>query len=232
MNICNKYVIEIRQGIGGDESIFFLQDLKKMYLKFFQKKNINYKILLNLEKEIIIEIEQNIFDKFIFNESGIHRVQRVPKNENQGKIHTSTCSIFVTKILNNKDIVINNKDLKIETCKSSGSGGQHVNTTNSSVKITHLPTKIFVECSDERSQFLNKTKAIKILFYRINKNINEKNSLQLNLNRKNIISKSERSKKIRTYNFPNNKIINHLNNKNYFQLDKIINGELDILFKN
>ncbi|AFP83901.1 peptide chain release factor-like protein [Candidatus Carsonella ruddii] len=228
----NKYILEIRQGIGGDEAIFFLQDLKKMYLKFFQKKKINYKLLLNLEKEIIIEIEKNFYDNFIFNESGIHRVQRVPKNENQGRIHTSTCSIFIIKNTNNKNFIINNNDLKIETCKSSGSGGQHVNTTNSAVKITHLPTKIFVECSDERSQFLNKSKAIKILIFRINNYIKDKNNLELNLNRKNTIFKSERSKKIRTYNFPNNKIINHINNKNYFQLNKIIDGDLDIIFKN
>ncbi|MGP4128113.1 MAG: peptide chain release factor-like protein [Candidatus Carsonella ruddii] len=226
------YILEIRQGIGGDESAYFLEDLKKMYIKFFQKKKLNYKILLNLEKEIIIELENNIFINFLLNESGIHRVQRIPKNENQGKMQTSTCSIFLTKNTKNENIILNNKDLKIETCKSSGSGGQHVNTTNSSVKITHLPTKIFVECSDERSQLLNKTKAIKILNFRINKFLNEKINLKNNLNRKNIISKSERSKKIRTYNFQNNKIINHLTNTNCFQLNKVLNGDLEILFKN
>ncbi|WMC20507.1 MAG: peptide chain release factor-like protein [Candidatus Carsonella ruddii] len=226
------YILEIRQGIGGNESIYFLEDLKKMYIKFFQKKKISYKILLNLEKEIIIELKNNIFDDYLFNESGIHRVQRIPKNENQGKMQTSTCSIFLKKNIKNENFILNNKDLKIETCKSSGAGGQHVNTTNSAIKITHLPTKICVECSDERSQLLNKTKAIKILNFRINKVLNEKINLNINLNRKNIISKSERSKKIRTYNFQNNKIINHLNNTNCFQLNKVLNGELDILFKN
>ncbi|BFI90866.1 peptide chain release factor-like protein [Candidatus Carsonella ruddii] len=227
----DNFTLEIRQGIGGDESLFFLQDLKKMYIKFFQKNNINYKILLNLEKEVIIEMENSVFNINLINESGIHRVQRIPKNENQGKMQTSTCSVFITKNLKNTNIVLNNKDLKIETCKSSGSGGQHVNTTNSSVKITHLPTKIFVECSDERSQLLNKTKAIKILNFRINKFLSEENSLKTNLNRKNVIFKSERSKKIRTYNFQNNKIINHLTNSNCFQLNKVLNGELEILFK-
>ncbi|XZR53048.1 MAG: peptide chain release factor-like protein [Candidatus Carsonella ruddii] len=226
------YILEIRQGIGGAESIYFLEDLKKMYIKFFQKKKINYQILFNLEKEIIIELENNNFINFLLNESGIHRVQRIPKNENQSKMQTSTCSIFLTKIIKNKNFILNNKDLKIETCKSSGSGGQHVNTTNSSVKITHLPTKISVECSDERSQLLNKLKAIKILNFRINKFLNEKKNLQTNFDRKSIISKSERSKKIRTYNFQNNKIVNHLTNVNCFQLNKVLNGDLDILFNN
>lgn len=229
----NKIILEIRQGIGGNESIYFLEDLKKMYSKFFNKKNILYKILLNNQKEVIFEIENNEFKNFILNESGIHRVQRIPKNENQSRMQTSTCSIFT--VLNENDIEkinVFNKDLKIETCKSSGSGGQHVNTTNSSVKITHLPTNLTVECSDERSQLLNKNKAIKILNLRIKKNILEKVNNKINFLRKNTILKSERSRKIRTYNFQNNKIINHIENKSYFQLDKILNGNLDLIFKN
>ncbi|MBY0585327.1 PCRF domain-containing protein [Candidatus Carsonella ruddii] len=228
----NSLILEIRQGIGGNESIYFLKDLYKMYIKFFQKKNINYNIILNNNKEIIIEIDNNFYKKYFLNESGIHRVQRIPKNESQGKVHTSTCSVFVSNLNNIKSIILENKDLKIETCKSSGAGGQHVNTTNSSIKVTHLPTNIFVECSDERSQFLNKNKAIMILNIKLNKLKNEKLNNELNFIRKNIIFKSERSKKIRTYNFQNNKIIDHINNNSYFQLNKILNGDLDIIFKN
>ncbi|WP_433927762.1 peptide chain release factor-like protein [Candidatus Carsonella ruddii] len=226
----NDLILEIRQGIGGEESFLFLKDLNKMYVKFFQKKKINYNVFFD-NKEVIIKIENNFYNNFFLNESGIHRVQRIPKNENQGRIHTSTCTVFVSNNNNFKNIILENKDLKIETCKSSGSGGQHVNTTNSSIKITHIPSNISVECSDERSQFLNKNKALMILNIKLNKIKNEKFNNELNFIRKNIISKSERSKKIRTYNFPNNKIINHINNNSYFQLNKILNGELDIIFK-
>ncbi|MGK2916022.1 MAG: peptide chain release factor-like protein [Candidatus Carsonella ruddii] len=222
-------ILEIRQGIGGNESLFFLKDLDKMYSKFFQKKKIEYNTIIKNNKEIIYKIKFNNYCKNLLNESGIHRVQRVPKNENKGKIHTSTCTIFVANennILNNLD----NKELKIETCKSSGSGGQHVNTTNSSVKVIHLPTNIFIECSDERSQILNKNKAILILKLKLNKLKKDFLNNQLNNIRKNIISNSERSKKIRTYNYQNNKIINHINNISYFQLNKILNGDLDIIF--
>ncbi|AGS06540.1 peptide chain release factor-like protein [Candidatus Carsonella ruddii] len=228
----NELILEIRQGIGGAESSLFLKDLKKMYLKFFQKKNIEYEILINNNKEFIAKIYNNEYNNFLINESGIHRVQRVPKNENQGRVHTSTCSIFVNKYENDNLLIIKDKDLKIETCKSSGAGGQHVNTTNSAVKITHLPTKISVECSDERSQILNKNKALLILKLKINNETNKKNKLETNLLRKNIISKSERSKKTKTYNFSNNKIIDHNKNMSYHQLDKILDGNLDFIFKN
>ncbi|XOD39033.1 MAG: peptide chain release factor-like protein [Candidatus Carsonella ruddii] len=228
----NNLILEIRQGIGGEESILFLKDLNKMYIKFFQKKKIKFDIFINNNKETIIKVEKNDYFNFFLNESGIHRVQRIPKNENQGRIHTSTCSVFVSNEADIQNIILDNKDLKIETCKSSGSGGQHVNTTNSSIKITHLPTNIYVECSDERSQFLNKNKALLILNIKLNKLKNEQFNKELNFIRKNVISKSERSKKIRTYNFPNNKIIDHIKNNCYFQLNKILNGDLDIMFKN
>ncbi|MFI4883736.1 MAG: peptide chain release factor-like protein [Candidatus Carsonella ruddii] len=224
-------ILEIRQGIGGNESIFFLKDLDKMYFKFFQKKKIDFITIIKNNKEIIYKIKSNNYCKNLLNESGVHRVQRIPKNENKGKIHTSTCTIFVSNennILNNLD----DKELKIETCKSSGSGGQHVNTTNSAVKVIHIPTNIYIECSDERSQILNKNKAILIIKLKLNKLKKDFLNKQLNNIRKNIISSSERSKKIRTYNYQNNKIINHINNVSYFQLNKILNGDLDILFKN
>ncbi|MFI4883901.1 MAG: peptide chain release factor-like protein [Candidatus Carsonella ruddii] len=222
-------ILEIRQGIGGHESVFFLKDLDKMYFKFFQKKKIEFNTIIKNNKEIIYKIKFNNYYKNLLNESGIHRVQRIPKNESKGKIHTSTCTIFVSNennILSNLNI----KELKIETCKSSGSGGQHVNTTNSSVKIIHIPTNICIECSEERSQILNKNKAILILKLKLNKIKKDFLNNQLNNIRKNIISNSERSKKIRTYNYQNNKIINHINNISYFQLNKILNGNLDILF--
>ncbi|BCG49267.1 peptide chain release factor-like protein [Candidatus Carsonella ruddii] len=228
----NELILEIRQGIGGAEAVSFLNELKKMYLKFFQKKNIEYEILINNNKEFVAKICNNKYKDFLINESGIHRVQRVPKSENQGRLHTSTCSIFVDKYKKNNLLIIKDKDLKIETCKSSGAGGQHINTTNSAVKITHLPTNISVECSDERSQILNKNKALLILKLKINNATNKQNKFETNLLRKNIISKSERSKKTKTYNFPNNKIIDHNKNVSYYQLDKILDGNLDFIFKN
>ncbi|MFI4847183.1 MAG: peptide chain release factor-like protein [Candidatus Carsonella ruddii] len=222
-------ILEIRQGIGGDEAFFFLKDLDKMYSKFFQKKKIEFNTIIKNNKEIIYRIKFNNYYKNLLNESGVHRVQRIPKNENKGKIHTSTCTIFVS---NENNILYNldNKDLKIETCKSSGSGGQHVNTTNTAVKVIHIPTNIYIECSDERSQILNKNKAILILKLKLKKIKKDFLNNQLNNIRKNIISNSERPKKIRTYNYQNNKIINHINNISYFQLNKILNGNLDILF--
>ncbi|XRA05465.1 MAG: peptide chain release factor-like protein [Candidatus Carsonella ruddii] len=222
-------ILEIRQGIGGDEAFFFLKDLDKMYSKFFQKKKIEFNTIIKNNKEIIYRIKFNNYYKNLLNESGIHRVQRIPKNENKGKIHTSTCTIFVSTE-NNILYNLNNKDLKIETCKSSGSGGQHVNTTNTAVKVIHIPTNIYIECSDERSQILNKNKAILILKLKLKKIKKDFLNNQLNNIRKNVISNSERSKKIRTYNYHNNKIINHINNISYFQLNKILNGNLDILF--
>ncbi|AFP84268.1 peptide chain release factor-like protein [Candidatus Carsonella ruddii] len=226
----NYLILEIRQGIGGNESIDFVKNLFKMYIKFFEKQNINFEILNNLNfKEVILKVENSIFDNKLLNESGIHRVQRIPKNETQGRIHTSTCSVFVANINLNNNLKIKNEDLKIETCRASGSGGQHVNKTNSAIKIIHLPTKISVECSDERSQNLNKTKALIILNMKILKFQKNNHDLQLNNIRKQIISNSERSKKIRTYNFTNNKVTDHVKNKNYFQLNKILNGELNIL---
>ncbi|WP_211118345.1 peptide chain release factor-like protein [Candidatus Carsonella ruddii] len=228
----NKLIFEIRQGVGGDEAIYFAKDLYKMYTKFFNKKNIYYNVLNNLNyKEIIIEINSNIYENFLIKESGVHRVQRIPKNENNGKLHTSTCTIFVSKN-NNNNILIKMSDLKFEVCKSSGAGGQHVNTTNSSVKVTYLPKKISVECSDERSQVLNKAKAINILKKKIEKNYLEEKLNNLNIYRKQKLSNSDRAKKIRTYNYPNNKIINHLNGNVYFKMDKILNGNLEIIFKN
>ncbi|MFI4913491.1 MAG: peptide chain release factor-like protein [Candidatus Carsonella ruddii] len=222
-------ILEIRQGIGGDEAFFFLKDLDKMYSKFFQKKKIEFNTIIKNNKEIIYRIKFNNYYKNLLNESGVHRVQRIPKNENKGKIHTSTCTIFVS---NENNILYNldNKDLKIETCKSSGSGGQHVNTTNTAVKVIHIPTNIYIECSDERSQILNKNKAILILKLKLKKIKKDFLNNQLNNIRKNIISNSERPNKIRTYNYQNNKIINHINNISYFQLNKILNGNLDILF--
>ncbi|BAF35072.1 putative peptide chain release factor A [Candidatus Carsonella ruddii PV] len=226
----NYLIIEIRQGIGGEESINFAKDIYKMYVKFFEKQNINFEIISNSNfKEIILKVENNVFDKKLLNESGIHRVQRIPKSETQGRVHTSTCTVFVANINLDNNLKLKNEDLKIEICKSSGSGGQHVNKTNSAIKIIHLPTKIAVECSDERSQNLNKTKALIILNMKILKFQKNNYNTQLNNVRKKLISNSERAKKIRTYNFTNNKITDHINNKNYFQLNKILNGEFNLI---
>ncbi len=231
-----KIIMEIKTGVGGEESAFFISDLKKMYEKYFEKmrwkKKIISEITTNMKacKKLIIVIKGKNIYKNLKYESGVHRVQRKPKTENKSRTHTSTCRIAVYK--KNKKIKNNIKksELKVETFKSSGAGGQHVNKTNSAVRLKHIPTNIIVECQKERSQHKNKKHALKIMQLKINKFKNIKKNNKNSIIKKKLLGKGERVEKIRTYNYKNNIIIDH-RFKIKVKLDIIMNGKLKKLIK-
>ncbi|WP_110495872.1 peptide chain release factor 1 [Candidatus Karelsulcia muelleri] len=230
----NKILMELRAGTGGDEACIFVEDIFRMYTLYFKELGCKYDIL-NMQqgsikgyKEIILEIEgKNVYDKLKF-ESGVHRVQRIPYTESQGRLHTSAITVAVIPenyYKNNIKIVLS--DLKRETFKASGAGGQHVNKTESAIRLTHIPTGIVAECQEERSQHKNYEKAIKVLRARIyNSELKKKNEL-LSKKRKSLISTGERSEKIRTYNYPQGRVTDHRINKSIYYLDHFMNGKLN-----
>ncbi|QCI25924.1 peptide chain release factor 1 [Buchnera aphidicola] len=228
--------IEIRAATGGDEAAIFSGDLFKMYGRYAEFNHWNFKIISSHTgekggfKEIIVKVTgSGVCSKLKF-ESGGHRVQRVPKTESQGRIHTSTCTVAIIPVIkSSREIVINNSDLKIDTFRSSGAGGQHVNTTDSAIRITHIPTGTVVECQDERSQHKNKSKALSILISRIHAHEMEKRNKENSLIRKNLLGTGDRSDRNRTYNFPKNRVTDHRINLSVYRLDDILNGNLDIL---
>ncbi|BBA84871.1 peptide chain release factor-like protein [endosymbiont of Pachyrhynchus infernalis] len=228
-------LIEIKSGTGGYESSLFIKDLLKMYIKYSNKKMWDTEIInRNIEnkecKNVILKINNNESYNLLKFESGGHRVQRIPKTESQGRIHTSTCIVAVIPITNeekNKNINLN--DLKIDTFKSSGSGGQHVNTTDSAVRITHIPTKLVVECQDERSQHKNKEKALSILKCKLYILKENQKKIENNLLKKKLLGSGNRSDRIRTYNFINNRVTDHRIFLNINKLKEILNGNLDLI---
>ncbi|XRX43232.1 MAG: peptide chain release factor 1 [Buchnera aphidicola (Tetraneura sorini)] len=231
--------IEIRAATGGEEASIFARELFRMYVRYSEQKKWKFKIINFHQsecggyKEIVVKIRgKNVCGRLKF-ESGGHRVQRVPKTESQGRIHTSTCTVAVMpEIPMIKKNKININDLKIDTFRSSGAGGQHVNTTDSAIRITHIPTGCVVECQDERSQHKNKSKALSVLSDRIYSaellNFHKKESSV----RKNLLGSGDRSDRIRTYNFPQNRITDHRINLTLHKLDRIMEGNLDILIEN
>ena len=226
-------ILEIRAGTGGDEASLFAADLFSMYQKFSDLNNWKFEILSISEtglkgvKEVICNISgYNVFSKLKF-ESGVHRVQRVPSTESSGRVHTSAATVAVLPEAEEVDINIEDKDLRIDVFRSSGPGGQSVNTTDSAVRITHLPTGIVVSQQDEKSQHKNKAKALKILRSRILDNeIQEKNK-QRSLERKNQVGSGDRSERIRTYNFPQGRVSDHRINLTLYNLVEILEGNLD-----
>jgi len=221
-------IVEIRPGTGGNEASLFVQDLYLMYQEFAKKKKWLFKEIKNEEdfKSFLLK-GKNIF-VWISKESGIHRVQRIPKTENRGRMHTSTVTVVIFPELKKTNLKINFKDLKIDTYRSSGAGGQHVNTTDSAVRITHLPTGIIATSQDERSQHDNKQKALSVLNNRILSEIEKKTSEKNSILRSSIIKNSERSKKIRTYNYLQNRITDHRLEISWKNLNSIIKeGKLE-----
>lgn len=227
-------IIEIRAGTGGDEASLFATDLFELYTNYAKKKDWKVNILSQSQnevggyKEVVFEINgESIYGDMKY-ESGVHRVQRIPKTEKMGRIHTSTVTVAVLPEAEEEDVEIRPDDLRIDTYRSSGAGGQHVNVTDSAVRITYLPENVVVACQDERSQHKNKAKALQILRSKILASRTAKQQAELAKERKTQIGTGERAEKIRTYNWPQDRITDHRIKQNWHGIDKIISeGNLD-----
>jgi peptide chain release factor 1 len=228
--------LEIRAGTGGDESALFAGDLFRMYARYAERQGWRVEVIsqsaseLGGYKEIIAKIVGNgAYSKLKF-ESGAHRVQRVPATEAQGRIHTSTCTVAVMPEADEVgEVVLNPAELRIDTFRSSGAGGQHVNKTDSAVRITHLPTGIVVECQDDRSQHKNKAQAMSILAARIRDQQRREQQAKEAATRKSLVGTGDRSERIRTYNFPQGRVTDHRINLTLYKIQQILDGDLDDL---
>lgn len=229
----NNVILEIRAGTGGEEAALFAADLFRMYSRFAERKGFKIEVLSKSMsdtggfKEIIAEIKgKGAYSLFKY-ESGTHRVQRIPVTESQGRIHTSAATVAVLPEAEDIDVEINPEDLRIDVFRASGHGGQHVNTTDSAVRITHLPTGTVVSCQDEKSQYKNKEKAMKILKSRLYDLYRRQKEQERAEERRSQIGSGDRSERIRTYNFPQGRITDHRINLTLYKLDSIMEGELD-----
>lgn len=225
--------LEIRAGAGGQEAALFVADLQKLYTNYALKKHWRVSVEsisttdLGGYREIVLHIQGKGVYGHLKYESGVHRVQRVPATETQGRIHTSTVTVAVLPEAEEVDITINPADLRIDVYRSSGAGGQHVNTTDSAVRVTHIPTGVAVACQEERSQHKNKAKALKLLQSRLLAAQMEKAEAQMRKERKEQVGTGERAEKVRTYNFPQNRITDHQVDVTLKKLDIVMEGELD-----
>ncbi|WP_225639463.1 peptide chain release factor 1 [Candidatus Profftia sp. (ex Adelges kitamiensis)] len=230
--------LEIRAGTGGDEAALFAGNMFRMYSRYAESHNWTIEVLNTIPgdhggfKEIITKVIGNNVYGYLKFESGGHRVQRIPATETQGRIHTSTCTVAVMPEIPITELPdINPEDLRIDTFRSSGAGGQHVNTTDSAIRITHIPTRIVVECQDERSQHKNKAKALSILGARIRKAEITRLEQEKASTRRNLLGSGERSDRNRTYNFQQGRITDHRINLTIYCLDEVMEGKLDILIE-
>ncbi|HOQ67186.1 MAG TPA: peptide chain release factor 1 [Candidatus Atribacteria bacterium] len=226
-------LVEIRAGTGGEEAALFVADLFRMYSRYAERNGWKVEVMssnpteLGGFKEIIFAVEgKGAYSKFKF-ESGVHRVQRVPVTEAGGRIHTSTATVAVLPEADEVDVEIKPEDLRVDVYRSSGPGGQSVNTTDSAVRITHIPTGMVVTCQDEKSQHKNKAKALRILRSRLLELERESQKEEIDRERKTQIGSGERSERIRTYNFPQNRVTDHRINLTLYRLESILEGELD-----
>ncbi len=233
-NDSSNVYLEIRAGTGGDEAALFAGDLFRMYLRYAEPRNWRVEIMSESlgehggYKEIITRIVgKDVYSRLKF-ESGAHRVQRVPQTESQGRIHTSACTVAVLPETEEvEDVEINTSDLRIDTYRASGAGGQHINKTDSAVRITHLPTGIVVECQDERSQHKNRARAMTLLKTRLLDAEREKQEAEQAQTRKLLVGSGDRSERIRTYNFPQGRVTDHRINLTLYKLESILEGGLD-----
>ena len=232
-NDSKNVIVEIRGGAGGEEAALFAGTLYRMYTMYAEAKHFHTEIISANEtelggfKEVVFMIEgTGAYSRFKY-ESGVHRVQRVPDTETQGRIHTSTVTVAVLPEAEDVEFDLNPADLKIDTFRSSGAGGQHINKTSSAIRITHLPTGTVVECQDERSQFKNKDKAMKILRSRLLDAAQREHDEAIASDRKSQVGTGDRSERIRTYNYPQGRVTDHRIGLTLYKLDQVLNGDLD-----
>ena len=230
---CNIF-LEVRAGTGGDEAAIFSGDLFRMYSRYAEVQGWRLEILSERPgehggyKEIITRIEgRNVYGHLKF-ESGAHRVQRVPETETQGRIHTSACTVAVMPAMDElAEIEINKADLRVDTYRSSGAGGQHVNKTDSAIRLTHIPTGIVVECQDERSQHKNRARAMSLLHAKINDQAQQAAAKEVSDTRRQLVGTGDRSERIRTYNYPQGRVTDHRINLTVYKLGEVMEGALD-----
>ena len=231
----NIYV-EIRGGAGGEESALFAADLYRMYTMYADKRGWQTEVMNKSEtelggyKEIVFRVAgDKVYSRLKF-ESGVHRVQRVPETESQGRVHTSTTTVAVLPEAEELDFYIDPKDLRSDTFRASGAGGQHINKTSSAIRVTHIPTNTVVECQDERSQYKNKDKAMKILRSRIYEKMQREQEEKIASERKLQVGAGDRAERIRTYNYPQGRVTDHRIGLTLYKLEQILNGDLTELF--
>ena len=225
--------VEIRGGAGGEESALFAADLYRMYTMYADKRGWQTEVMNASEtelggyKEIVFRVAgDKVYSRLKF-ESGVHRVQRVPETESQGRVHTSTTTVAVLPEAEEVDFYLDPNDLRIDTFRSSGAGGQHINKTSSAIRVTHIPTGTVVECQDERSQHKNKDKALRVLRSRLYEAEVEKQQAAIAADRKSQVGTGDRSERIRTYNFPENRVSDHRIKLTIYKLDQFLNGDMD-----
>ena len=232
-NDSKNIILEVRAGTGGDEASIFAGDIFKMYKAFAEKNRWNFSILnfsdgtLGGFKEIVASVEgEDVYGKLKF-ESGVHRVQRVPETESQGRLHTSAATVAVLPEAEEVDVELNMGDIRKDTFRASGAGGQHINKTESAVRLTHIPSGLVVECQDSRSQHANLDKALKVLRSRLYKMESQKHNEAISSKRKNMVGSGDRSDKIRTYNYPQSRVTDHRIGLSVFNLPNVMNGDID-----
>jgi len=232
-NDSKNVIVEIRQGAGGEEAALFASDIYRMYSMYATSRGFKLEVVSINETELggikaitFMVIGDGAYSRFKF-ESGVHRVQRIPVTESNGRIQTSTVTVAVLPEVDEVEIDINPADIRIESCKSSGAGGQHINKTESAVRLTHIPTGIVIECDQERSQLQNKEKAMKLLYTKLYDIKQREQEEAIASTRKSQVGSGDRSEKIRTYNYPQSRITDHRINKTIFTFDAFLNGNMD-----
>ncbi len=228
-------IIEIRAGTGGDEAALFAGDLYRMYQRFAERRRWKFETMImhgigigGVKEAVVMMSGAEVYSKLKY-ESGVHRVQRVPQTESQGRIHTSAATVSVLPEAEDADVEVKKEDLRIDVYRSSGAGGQHVNTTDSAVRMTHIPTGIVVSCQDERSQIKNRSKALKVMKARLLEEERKRKDSEVSAAKRGQVGSGDRSDKIRTYNFPQSRVSDHRIGATLYRLNEILDGDLEEL---